>query len=146
MLLKHEAKKVYTKMTHCRTAPFGIGRDSKASEERMDRVLRRLGSSCRWCDGLTAAANHAKQAVKVICKKAASPPHMNGSIVFVRWRQCAPHLIRASLNPFQSTSETVDWLVQPFCTAHGKQSLYITMGRPFPHKLAPSQGLSGPPI
>ena len=28
-------------------------------------------------------------------KKAASPPHMDGSVVFARWRQCAPHIYKA---------------------------------------------------
>ena len=33
-----------------------------------------------------------KQVVKVIWHKAASPPHMDSSVVFFRWRQCAPHI------------------------------------------------------
>jgi len=28
--------------------------------------------------------------VKVIWQQAAKPPHMDGSMVFARWRQCAP--------------------------------------------------------
>jgi len=31
-----------------------------------------------------------KQVVKVIWHKAASPPHMDGSVAFARWRQCNP--------------------------------------------------------
>jgi len=31
-----------------------------------------------------------KQVVKVVWYKAASPPHMDGSVVFARWLQCAP--------------------------------------------------------
>jgi len=34
--------------------------------------------------------SHFKQVVKVIWHKAASPPLTNGSVVFARWRQCAP--------------------------------------------------------
>ena len=34
-----------------------------------------------------------KEVVKVIWHKAASPPHTDGSIVFARRRQCAPHLV-----------------------------------------------------
>jgi len=34
-----------------------------------------------------------KEVVKVIWHKAASPPHTEGSIVFARRRQCAPHLV-----------------------------------------------------
>jgi len=39
-------------------------------------------------------------------KKAAAPPHMDDSIVFARWSQCAPHLIdlRASLHQPESMS------------------------------------------
>ena len=33
-----------------------------------------------------------KQVVKVIWRKAASPPHIAGSVIFARWRQCAPHI------------------------------------------------------
>ena len=33
-----------------------------------------------------------KQVIKVIWHKAASPPHTDGSVVFFRWRQCAPHI------------------------------------------------------
>jgi len=32
-------------------------------------------------------------------KKAASPPHTDGSVVFARWRQYAPHLIHAHPSP-----------------------------------------------
>jgi len=36
--------------------------------------------------------------VKVIWKQAALPPHMDGSMVFARWRQCAPHLTSGQSN------------------------------------------------
>jgi len=36
----------------------------------------------------SAVLAHNKQVVKVICHKTASPPQMDGSIVFGRWRQC----------------------------------------------------------
>jgi len=32
--------------------------------------------------------------VKVSSHKAASPPHVDGSMVFARWRQCTPHIHR----------------------------------------------------
>jgi len=35
--------------------------------------------------------NH-QQVVKVIWHKATSPPNMDGSVVFTRWRQCAPRI------------------------------------------------------
>jgi len=65
-----------------------------------------------------------------LTKKAASPPHVDHSMAW--WRQCAPHLIRASLNPPESTSQTASRLVQLLCKAHGRRWLYFTMGRPFP--------------
>jgi len=37
-------------------------------------------------------------------ENAASPPHMDGSIVFARWGQCAPH---ASVETSEPTSKTV---------------------------------------
>jgi len=64
-------------------------------------------------------------------KKAASPPHTENSIVFARWRQCAPHLIYASLGPPKSVPQTASWSVQLFWTAHGIRSLSFTMGLPF---------------
>jgi len=36
--------------------------------------------------------NKQKQVVKVIWHKAALPQHTDGSVVFARWRQCAPHI------------------------------------------------------
>jgi len=39
-----------------------------------------------------------EQVVKVIFgHKAASPPHINGSAVFARWRQCAPHILKPKM-------------------------------------------------
>ena len=37
----------------------------------------------------------------------------------------------------------LDWFSH-FCTAHGRASLYFTVGRPFPFKTAPSPGESEP--
>jgi len=36
--------------------------------------------------------DHIQQVVKVIWHKTASPPQTDGSIVFAKWRQCAPHI------------------------------------------------------
>ena len=65
------------------------------------------------------------QVVKVIWHKTASPPQMDGSIVFARWHQmCAPmwahwhHLppdcTCASFGPPESTTQTVNRSVLPF--------------------------------
>jgi len=53
---------------------------------------------------------------------------MDGSIVFTRWHQCAPHLTPESI-----PKRHIDRFSR-FCTAHGR-FLYFTMGRPFPLKL-----------
>jgi len=39
---------------------------------------------------------------------------VKGRIVLGRWRQCAPRLIRASLDPPESTLQTTSRSVQPF--------------------------------
>ena len=41
-----------------------------------------------------------------IWHKAASPPHTDGSVVFARWRQCAPHVFIAYLDPENPTLES----------------------------------------
>jgi len=63
---------------------------------------------------------------------------MDGSMVFARLRQCATHLIilywaHSSPNPKRHLHR-----FSRFCTAHGRASLYFTMDRPFPLKIAPS--------
>jgi len=78
---------------------------------------------------LRACAILNKQVVKVIWQQAASPPHTDGSEVIARLRQCAPHLIRASLGPTESKSKRAFLSVQPFL--HSSQQLYFTMDRPF---------------
>ena len=56
-----------------------------------------------------------------------------------------PYLLRGSMDPPHSAIETASRSVQPFCTAYGTASLYFTMGRPLPLKIAPSHGGSAPP-
>jgi len=48
---------------------------------------------------------------------------------------CTLHLIRASLGPPESTSQATG-----FCTAHGRESVYFTMSRPLPLKIALRMG------
>jgi len=72
--------------------------------------------------------------------KAASPLHMDGSVVFARFHQCAPHLIHASLaHPNPQPKQHLDRFSH-FCTAHGRASVYFTMGRPSPSKLTIPMG------
>jgi len=55
--------------------------------------------------------------VEMIWHKAASPPHMDSSIAFARWRQCAPLSNACLLGPPESTSQTASRSVQPFLQA-----------------------------
>jgi len=113
---------------------------------------------------------------------------MYSSVVFARWRQCAPHLIMLSWahsNPnskqhldqfshfctahgmsfllkdatfhgaiwtpsntwsLEPTARTASWSVQPFCTAHGRMSLYFTMGHLFPSQNCLFPWGSAPPF
>ena len=70
--------------------------------------------------------------VKVIWQKAASPPHTGGSIVFLRWHQCATHLTHTSLGPPESISKMASRSVQPFLHSSRQKDPTLTMGRPFP--------------
>jgi len=58
---------------------------------------------------------------------------MDGSIVFARLRQCAPHLRRllprAHPTPYPKRHLN---RFRRFCTAHGRRPHYYTMGRPSP--------------
>jgi len=93
--------------------------------------------------------------VKVIWHKTASPPQMDGSITFARWRQCAlsyGHIAttwRIQLNlcflrptPVENlNSISISWAA--LHTDDSRVSLYFTMGAYLP-KVAPSHGGSGP--
>ena len=86
-----------------------------------------------------------QQVVKVIWQQAASPPHMNGSMVFARWRQCVPE-IHASLGPFECISKngmSIDSAVLTQLTAVSRYTLQRAV--PFPLKITPSHGGSEPP-
>jgi len=66
---------------------------------------------------------------QVIDKKAALPPHVDGSVVFTRLCQCAPHLIHASC--------TASRLVQPLLNS-SQQCRRACLGMSFPLKIVPS--------
>jgi len=52
-------------------------------------------------------------------KSSASPPHMDDSVVFARWRYVHPlRLIHASLGPPESITQTTSRSVKPFLRAH----------------------------
>jgi len=59
-----------------------------------------------------------------------------------------PYPIHDSLFSPESKSQTASRSVQPFCTAHGRESLYtciLQRAAPFPLKFSLSHGGSGPP-
>ena len=78
---------------------------------------------------------------QVIWHKAASLPHIDGSVVLARWRHCAPRLICASFGSPESTSQMTFRSVQPFCTAHSIESLCFTMCPSPPSKLSFAWGI-----
>ena len=57
---------------------------------------------------------HTNKCSKQFDTKAASVLNVDGSIAFARCRQCAPHLMHASLGPPKSIYQTAPRLVQPF--------------------------------
>jgi len=62
------------------------------------------------------------------------------SIVFARWRHCTPHPVHACLGPFQSTSQTASWSVQPFLHSSRQRVstvLHFTMSHPLPPQNCP---------
>jgi len=70
---------------------------------------------------------------------------MDRSIMFARWRQCAPPTNTCFLGPTPSPYPKRHLeRFSRFCTTHGRESLYFTMGCPFPLKIAPTHGGSGP--
>jgi len=42
------------------------------------------------------------------------------SVVFTKWRQCAPRLMHGSLGPHESVPQMKSWLVQPLYGAHDR--------------------------
>ena len=73
---------------------------------------------------------------------------MDGSIVFARWRQCAPQspLNTCFLGPTSPYAKRHLDQFSRFCTAHGRRSLYFTMGHPFsPQNCHHGWDISTPP-
>ena len=89
------------------------------------------------CDSYGRCSNDSNKWSKLFYKKAASPLHMDGSVVFARLCQYAPSLMHASLHQPRSATKMSFWSIQPLCTAHGKVSLYFTKGQPFPPHTCP---------
>jgi len=66
-----------------------------------------------FCDNVTLLHTFNKWS-KQFDKKTASLKHVDGSMVFTRWGQYAPHLIHASLGLSESTTQKASQSVQPF--------------------------------
>jgi len=62
----------------------------------------------------------------------ASPPYMDGSMVFASLRQCAPHLTHASLGPPKSIPQSASRSVQPFLHSSRQKIPILYNGPPFP--------------
>jgi len=78
-----------------------------------------------------------KQVVKVIRHKAVAPLHTDGSVIFVRWRQCAPHLVHPNRHPHR-TDAAPCWVALSISTAPDMSG--HVLGRPlFAIKIAPSR-------
>jgi len=94
-----------------------------------------------WAVFVTKTKTNWNKVVKVIWRKAASPPHTDGSVVFTRWRQCAPHLVHPNRYPHRSDSACAEslWTYRPsIVSGHA-------LGRPiFALKIAHSHVRSGP--
>jgi len=73
--------------------------------------------------------------VIVIWHKAAWPLHTDGSIVFARWRQCAP-----PWPTWFSVPNCISIGTAVFCTAHSRISLYFTTAAIFSLTVAPLRG------
>jgi len=88
-----------------------------------------------------------QQVVSVIWQQAASPPHMDGSMIFARWRQCTLHLIHASFGPPESKSRTASRSVQPLLHRSWQSVPILHNGPPylFPSELPHPMEGSGPP-
>jgi len=86
------------------------------------------------------------QVVKVLWHKAASPPHMDGSVVFARLCQCAPHLVHTNWHP-QHTSAAPCWVALSISTAGYARACPEAVRRPlFLSKLHFHVWRSGPHI
>jgi len=82
--------------------------------------------------------------VKVIWQQAALRPHIDGSIVFTRWRQCASHLTHASLGQPESKSQR--HFDRFSCTATTECLYTLQWAALSPLKIAPScMGSEAPP-
>jgi len=120
--------------------------NSSLSDTRLSRIPGQL-STPRQTLRIQVVCMDAIASGQSNLTKAASPPHMDSSVVFDRWRQCAPPsntCFRGPTCPY--AKQHVDWL-SCVCTAQGRESLYCTIryGPPIsPSKLSLYIGGSGP--
>jgi len=110
---------------------YGRGQTDRQTQRRTwpQYILRRL----RLTKNVTSGQSN--------LHKAASPPHMDGTIVFARLRQCAPHLIMVSLVHLKQNSKWHRDLFSCFSRDHGRDrqtdrqidhaTLSLTIGRSY---------------
>jgi len=70
---------------------------------------------------------------------------MDGSVVFAKLRQCAPHLVHASLDPLESISKRYLDRFSRFFPQVTANCPYTLRWAPFPFKIVPSRWGSRPP-
>jgi len=109
------------------------------------------------CSPMKAHWRHLANTIELVLPSAHPSPHpKRKSISLAVFAQCrrvssgtlAPpsqyDWASASYGPSESTTQTVNRSVKPFCTAHATTSLYFTIGVRFP-KNCPFPWRSGPP-
>jgi len=117
------------------------------AKKRTAQPLHNRENKCTYTTWCFRSNGH--QVVKVIWHTAASPQQTDGLIIcFARWRQRSlpwrhlPDTIKLVL-PSAHQSSQPKWQIDQFshfCRAHCRNSLYFTMGAPFPQKNVPFNG------
>ena len=115
----------------------GRGRVRRALDEESAWAVRWTAPTDRWTRATrsTSRASHARslsftrpqqqQVVKVIWHKAASQPHTDGSVVFGRWRQSAPHPVNLTYR-YVTISSHPNWHPHRTCADPCRVALSIS--------------------
>jgi len=129
---------VVSAMSHLRFCRATLTRDSDARQNR--RCDMALIDGCRSVAIVSPAVSCAEMAEPIKMPFGlhglgwVTLLHIDGSVVFDRWRQSAPHLIqiRASLGLPESTTHTASQSVQPFSHSLRHNVVRRAWARPFP--------------
>ena len=97
------------------------------------KALKETTRLLRLCWSHYGAALKLQRVIKVIWHKAVSPRH---------WRHLANtiELVLPSAHRSPQPKQQIDQFSR-FCTAHGRKTLYFTMGAPFPQNCPSNGGL-----